>query len=221
MSGVSQVLLQEYAQADKAFQKDKFENYLKLFDIKIRPVPPRTDNKNPPEPKHKDVCSIFSRLKTSRPECDTDILGKQAIRISKDLYGPDVMTLFDLAKSIRNLIDTTQGIQLIIDEIISAHNELSAKIKLTKKLRSHRIQEINVKSGDMVRIYIRRQNDNSGKCSSPKIVLSNNLDSRTVTVLGKSGKVVSAAILDTRHAMSSDTFANDIQNATDNLNISN
>lgn len=82
-----------------------------------------------------------------------------------------------------------------------------AKRKLTKILRSKATRDTPINSGDIVQIYIKEQNSKRGTWSAPNVVLAMDKVSGTVTVPGKKGRQIKAAVEDARAAATEDTFA--------------
>lgn len=62
---------------------------------KYRPVPPRRHSKNSAQSENDTICSILLLLQTSSPAADQKLLTYQALRISNDIYGYDVLRLRD------------------------------------------------------------------------------------------------------------------------------
>lgn len=193
----------EYIQGDQAFNNDIFKNHLQTHGTGFRPVPPRRHSKNAIESKHRIIRDIYLRLVSANPDVSTKLLVLQAIRVSNDLYGNDVASANELAKGYTRPIVTGSFFH-VPDDVRAAHQELIAKRKLNKILRSNAVKDTPVKVGDMVEVFIRLDNQKRGKWSQPKPVLKYDLPSRTVTVSGAKGRYVKAAIEDVRHALSSE-----------------
>ena len=148
------------------------------------------------------------------------LIVQQALRISNDLYSSDVCSAQELAKGYTRPATIGSFIAIVPQEILQAHDDLLAKRKLTRILRSKTGSDIPVKVGDTVQIFIREQKDKRGKWSLPKVILEFDHYSGTVTVPGKNGKTVKAAIEDVRLALSENTFASAIQDGIDTLSRS-
>ena len=204
-------------QADQAFNKDEFLSYLKIYDIKLRPVPPRRHSKNVLESKHRILRDIYLRLKEDSPAKDPRILVSKMFRISNDLYGNNLASAHELAKGYtRPIIHASP--RFIPDELRIAQHELKAKRKLNLILSSKSITEAPVNIGDLIEVFIKLENQKRGTWSSPLPVLSYDPDSRTVTVPGAHGRQRKIAIEDVRHAISVDnSLAVAIQAAIDEL----
>ncbi len=119
---------------DPAFKNDKFQSYLSKHSIEARPLPPRRHNKNVIESKHRVIRDIYIRLKAVKdPIDDVDawLMIQEALRISNDLYGNDVISARELAKGYTRPIYSGMPPFEIPTEILNAHNTLLAKRKLT------------------------------------------------------------------------------------------
>ena len=103
----------------------------------------------------------------------------------------------------------------IPDELNEAHEKLLAKRKLTKMLRSKTFDEPPISIGDMVEIYIKKQNEKRSKWSGPKPVLKFDPVSGTVTVPGQNGRQVCAAIEDVRISVANSKLSRKIQVSLD------
>lgn len=205
---------------DPAFDNEPFREYLGNHDIEPRPIPPRRHNKNVIESKHRIIRDIYLRLKSTVPDCTEDhqkLLIQQALRISNDLYGTDVCSAHELAKGYTRPIASGEFPATIPEEILNAHHELIAKRRLTLILRSKSITDIPLHVGDQVQIYIKQQHEKRGKWSSPKVAISFDSEMGTVTVPGKNGRFVRAALEDVRPAITESNFALTIQEAIDSI----
>jgi len=206
---------------DPAFETQMFNDYVKLYDISTRPIPPRRHNKNVIESKHRIIRDIFLRLKVTNEERDLPskipILIQQALRISNDLYGNDAMSATELAKGYTRPIRNGETPVLVPEEIQTAHDVLIAKRKLNLILRSKATTDIDISPGDLVEIFIKKQHEKRGKWSAPKPVLFYDPCSRTVTVPGSRGRKMKAAIEDIRYAAKSNTLAETIQASIDEI----
>lgn len=203
---------------DNAFNNNEFAEYIKQSHIKFRPVPPRRHSKNPLESKHNIIRSIFLRLNASSdPQIPPELMAYRAIRISNDLYGSDVLSSFELAKGFTKPLDEKDGLNVISNDLIDAHDTIKAKRKLNLILRSNALTEPQVGVGDLVEVFIKRQHEKRGKWSPPRVVLSYDPSSRTITVPGSHGKTISSAIEDTRFAIQDNPLAIQIQQSIDQI----
>ncbi len=98
---------------------------------------------------------------------------QEALRISNDLYGNDVMSAHEQAKGYTRPIYSGSPAFEIPTEIVNAHNTLLAKRKLTLILRSKSVQRHHLSEGDLVQIYVKQLNSKRGKmvCSETRSIL--------------------------------------------------
>lgn len=154
---------------DRAFKNSIFAEYLRQQDIEARPLPPRRHNKNVLESKHKIIRDVFIRLKeestVERKEWETSLITQQAIRISNDLYGSDVLSAQELAKGYARPIQNEVIPKQLPQELVDAHQTLLAKRKLTLILRSKTFAESPIAVGDLVQILIKKEHEKRGKWS--------------------------------------------------------
>ena len=113
-------------QGDLAFDNDEFKDYLLLYDIQFRPVPPRRHSKNVLESKHRILRDIYLRLKSERPDDDRRLFVAKMFRISNDLYGNNLASSHELAKGYTRPVSHDSP-NVIPSEIIKAQKELSAR----------------------------------------------------------------------------------------------
>lgn len=116
---------------DPAFHNSEFEDYVKALDIPIFPLPSRRHNINVLESKHRIIRDVYLRLKHANGSKPHPVLVVEAIRISNDLYGNDVMSAHELAKRYTRPLSADQLLFQIPEEIVSANEKLLAKRKLT------------------------------------------------------------------------------------------
>lgn len=205
---------------DPAFNNSEFTKYLDDHGIECRPLPPRRHNKNAIESKHKIIRDIYLRLKGNQAEhsaVNEQLLVQQAMRVSNDLYGNDVFSAHELAKGYTRPVTQDSYPAIVPDGIIQARNDLVAKRKLTKTLKSRAITEHGLMVADLVQVFIKKQIDKRGKRSTSNPILSFHRPSGTVSVPGKRGHVIKAAIEDVRPALKSDTLACAIQDTIDHM----
>lgn len=203
-------------QADGAFNNDIFKSFLDIYDVDLRPVPPRRHCKNAIEPRHGTIRSIFLRLKSADSKTSDSLHAIRSIRISNDLYGSDTLSAFEMAKGYSKPLVANQRPIQVDAELQAAHDELIAKRKLTLIMRSNTFPSQSFKVGDLVQIYINDGKSKRGSWTSPRKVLEINTNAGSVTVPGRSGKTVTAAIEDAR-ACSEHSLANSIQDSIDQL----
>ena len=137
---------------DKAYDCEECLSYRSGFGSKFRLVPRQRHNKNPMESKHKVIRDIFIRLKSANQDKSSSLLAQQAIRISNDLYGNDVVSAHELAKGYTRPVQSGSLFHLP-DAVSNAHDELIGKRKLNKILRTHAVVDKNVKEGDLVQVF--------------------------------------------------------------------
>ena len=205
---------------DPAFDNTDFKDCLTSHGINARPIPPRRHNKNVLESKHKIFRDVYLRLKAENEPATKEhdrLLVQQAIRITNDLYGTDFCSANELAKGYTRPIRAGDLPVVLPTESLDTHDELLAKRKLNRILRSKTIQDKPIQVGDNVQIFIRQQSEKRGKWYSSKTVLAYDKDSGTVTVPGKNGRHVRAAVEDVRMAPSDNTLASSIQEGIDVL----
>ena len=154
------------------------------------------------ESKHRVIRDVFLRLKEARSDDSQkwmDALDvQQAIRVSNDLYGSEVLSAQELAKGYSRPIEAGAKPKLLSLDIVDAYQTLFAKRKLTLILRSKTIEETPIAVGDMVQIFVKDSKEKRGKWSQSMPVLSYDLSNRTVTVPGSKGRKVCAAVEDVR-----------------------
>lgn len=209
----------ESIQCDQAFDNSKFKSYLSIYDISPRPIPARRHNKNVLESKHRILRDMFLRLSAHSPEISESLIVQQTFRIANDLYGNDVLSSSELAKGYTRPINKGVRPKILPEEIVTAHEALIAKRKLTLILRSRSTLDTPVSVGDMVQVFIKRDHEKRGKWTSPKLVLSYDKSSGIVTVPGTSGHTIKAAIEDVRLAITNSDLATSIQEAMDTLTL--
>ena len=190
---------------------------LEKYDISMRPVPPRRHEKNMIEPRHGVIRSIYMRIRDQ--SISPKIAAIEAIKISNDLYGNDVMSAFEIAKGFSRPI-CNQSIKPVDNELIEAHDNLCAKRKMNKILRSHSYDRNVIRTGDLVQVYIKNEKQKRGSWSSPRQVLAIDHDGGFVVVPGRGSRKISAAFEDTRIAPGCDQLSVIIQSAVDELDES-
>ena len=147
------------------------------------------------------------------------LLAQQLIRISNDLYGNGVCSSHELAKGFTRPAESGNLPKTVTEDVFKARETIMAKRKLNLILRSKSIQEPPVKVGDLVRVCIKLQHEKRGKCTSAKPVLSYDKASGILTVPGKNGKKIKAAVEDVRFSIVHDELAVNYQDAIDTLDI--
>ena len=159
---------------------------------------------------------MFLKLTEAHPNVNEEVISIRAINISNDLYGNDVLSSFEQAKGYTKPIGGNTP-NTIPKDIIDAQEQLSAKRKLALILRSKATIEENISVGDMIEVYHKTGMNKKGIWSTPKIVLSVDYESRTVTVPGRAGKRSTVAVKDIRMALTENSFEESIQLSLDKL----
>lgn len=90
------------------------------------------------------IRSIFLRL-LSEFSINARLCALQAVRISNDLYGSDVLSSFEMAKGFTRPSRAWSSALKVDQGIIDAQLQLEAKRRLTKILRSKVILTLNFK----------------------------------------------------------------------------
>ena len=199
---------------DQAFNTEAFKSHLNFHNIKFNPIPARRHNKNAIESKHRVIRDIYLRLKAHHPNIPTQLLAINAIRVSNDLYGNDIASSYELAHGYtRPLLSSAPT--LLPPDIVKAHKDPIAKRKLNLILRSHAIKENRINTGDLVQVFVKKENVKRGSWSQPRPVLQYDHNSRTVTVAGKGGKYLEVEIEDVRHALAPHALTQILQEAMD------
>lgn len=205
---------------DCASVHDEFTSYLRQYDVTVRPVSPSRHHKNMIEPRHGTIISIYIRLRESDYKLSSELRTLQVVRISKDLYGNNIASAFELAKGLSRLVSSFSSINPVPPEIVEAHINLVSKRKLNVIHRTHATPTQSCNVGDLVKAYHKPDKAKSGAWSSPLLVLSVNNEARFVTVPGRSGHSRNVALEDVRLGQHEASFGHAIQRATDELDDS-
>lgn len=173
---MSQFWPPDAVQADKAFDNNEFQQYLKVYDVSFRPIQTRRHSKNVLESKHRILRDIYLRLKSENPSTNPHLNVARMFRISNDLYGNDVASATELAKGYTRPL-CHLPVQGIPQDILDAQNELQAKRKLNNILRSNAVVDKPVHVGDLVQFYTRLEHQKRGTWSYPQPVLQYDVQS--------------------------------------------
>lgn len=73
--------------------------------------------------------------------------------------GNDFMSLHEVTKGYTRPIDANKFLLPVPDELRSAHEELLAKRKLAKLLRSKAVKDLPVKVGDLIQVFIKQDKE--------------------------------------------------------------
>lgn len=102
------------------------------------------------ESKHRIIRDVFERLKTSIPHddraCISALNSRRALRISNDLYGNEVLSVYELEKGHPRSIEVEKSPELLTQDLFAANGTLLAKLKLTFMLRSKQPRNVQSKS---------------------------------------------------------------------------
>lgn len=177
----------------------------------------RVGTKKTPLNLHAVILSIFLRLRHAEPLITADILAIQAVRISNDLYGTDVISSFEMAKGLHRPVIGDAEVKSVPHEIVEAHVDIKARRKLNRILRSHSHEYGPFKICDMVQVYVKADNTKRGSWSSARIILSINYDASSVVVPGRAGRRMSAAFKDVRAVPADNPLSTLVQYAIDEL----
>ena len=211
----------QHIHGDQAFYAQEFQNFLKLYDIGFRSVPSRRHSKNPLEPKHGVIRSIYIRLKSSAKKnkliLSDELLAMQAVSISNDLYGSDTLSSFEMTKGFTKPLSSNNQPIPVPEDVIAAHETLKAKRKLNLILRSHKFETPHISVGDQVQIFVKNDQGKFGKWLSARPVIKIDVNAGSVTVPGSKGHTITAAFEDTRHAIIDDDLAELVQTAIDDI----
>lgn len=216
---IAQFWAPSHVLGDNAFSNNEFKQYLDSHGITFRSIPPRRHNKNVLESKHRVLRDICTRILSQNRAQKPDILIQSILRISNDLYVNDIASSQELAKGYTRPISNTLPVP-VPHEILEAHNELIAKRKLNKILRSKAITDKRIKECDFVQLYIKKGLEKRGTWTPAKPVLKYDSHSGTVTVAGEHGKRVEAAIEDVCHSTIANSLSHEIQSAIDHCSRS-
>ena len=201
---------------DAAFKRDVFINFLRMNDTEFCPIPPRRHNKNVLESKHGVIRGIFLRL-LNEDQSNAELAAVQAVPISNDLYGSDILSSFEMAKGFTKPVVSDAQARPLHPDLMNAQLQLEAKRKFTRILRSKAIDNTPVAIGDLIEVFVRHGKNKKGKWLSPRCVLSIDPRSGSLTVPGSSGRTITAAFEDVRAAMNTDSFATIVQESIDTL----
>lgn len=144
--------------------------------------PPR-EQKNALEPKHRGKGSISYRLQSASPDTDTLLLAIHSVRVSKGLYGPNLLFDFELAKDLSNHFTLQCIFFQLPTELLVSKDTLIAKKTQTVILRSRALRDIVIKPGDVWQVYVKLDKYKSCKVLISRKALTVELLAGTVTVI--------------------------------------
>ena len=139
----------------------------------------------------------------------------KSVAISNEMYGNSIMSAYELAKGFSKPMEGV--VHKVPDEIAKAHEELQARRKLARILKSKSYPEPELAVGDMVEIYIHGKNNKRGEWSLPKTIIKIDKEGTNIFVPGKSGKTICAAYEDVRIAVGENEFSKIIAKALDDI----
>ena len=162
------------------------------------------------------IRTVFLRLLNEK-EDNAGLVAMQAVRISNDLYGSDILLSFEMAKGFTKLVSKSATVHLIDPDLVKAQLQLEAKQNLTRILRSQAISEVQVAAGDLVEIFVKHYKEKKGNWLTPRYVLSIDYASGSLTVPGAKGQTMIAEYEDVRIALNDDSFTSIVQESIDTL----
>lgn len=152
--------------------------------------------------------------------CSSDVLHAQlalrAVSMSKDLYGNDTMSYFELSTASMQPVDGNL-VPAVPDEIIKAELKLSARRSCALILRCKATFEEIINVCNMVEIY---NKNGRGRCtvfSTPKVLVSIKHDSQSIFIPEKVRKRRSVAIEDICLALPAGSIASIFQHSVDQI----
>ena len=199
---------------DKAFMEGEFKKYMDSRDIKFDLVPPGRHSRNAIESKHRAIRSIYLRLKEDK-SLSIEACAVKAVSISNDLYGSSIMSSFELAKGYSKPIGD-HPVQ-ISDDIVKAYEDIQARRKLARIIKSKGNVEKEFTVGDMIEIFVHGKNNKRGEWSNAKKIIKIDKEGRAVYVPGMNGKTVIAAFEDVRLAINGNDFSSIICDIIDEI----
>lgn len=138
------------SQADTAFDKEEFLDYLNTSGSNVRPSPPRQPSENAIESKQRTIRDIYLRLQAANSTASTRLITLQAFRISSNLYETMLHQQLIWPKVI-----LIQFYRVVVPpDVIAAHNELIPKRNLNSNIRSKAVKVIQVAVGDMIGFFV-------------------------------------------------------------------
>lgn len=116
--------------ADSVLCKGVFADMLKMYDIKLCPVPPYLHQINLLEPLHASIRFIYIRLRHTEPSLSSRLLAIRAVWVSNDLYGSDFVSAYEAAKRFTCPIHPDFPPVPVDQQLLEAHANLHARRKL-------------------------------------------------------------------------------------------
>lgn len=97
--------------------------------------------------------------------------------------------------------------QFVQEDLYQARETLIAKRKLTLIMRTQATVDIVLKTGDLVQVFVKNEQDKRRKWLSKRAVISTNTSEGTIYVPGDKGHEIIIAVEDTRPFIVSDDLA--------------
>lgn len=107
--------------------------------------------------------------------------------------------------------------QAVTRDVLDANLTVDGKRKLSIILRARCRYNLTVFRGDMVEVYVKRDNDKHGKWSSARVLLKVYRSAWTVTVPVSRGNTIQAAVEDVRLEVDDESYASHVRDSNDAL----
>lgn len=120
------------------------------------------------------------------------------------MYGNGLCSAQELAKGYIRLMHSGSYPSIVQKEILDAHGKLRASRKLGHVLRSKSVSDEIISVAETVKAFIKKEFEKRWKWLAPQVVLSYDKGKGNVTVPGKKGRYMEAAIKDKRIALPED-----------------
>lgn len=121
-------------------------------DIKVQLVPPRRYNKNPVKSRHRIICIVFLMLRTASPEVLPELLALRAVNTSNDLWGDDLISLFEMTKGSTEPASPIP-VSSLPNDIVKSQLKFQAKRKLALASKMNRLFNQYIATGGKKEIY--------------------------------------------------------------------
>lgn len=124
-------------------------------DTEFRHVPPQRHSKNVLESRHSSIRNIFRRLRKHDGILPLEIATQRALRIPNDLYGPNIISAFEMTHGFTRLIgDTINRVthNWSTRRTYSLHNENG------HVLSSSVFHDESVAVGDIFDVFVKQHN---------------------------------------------------------------
>lgn len=141
-------------QADGAFYNTIFKSFLETYDTSLRLVPLLRHWKNPNDPRHGTIRSIFLRLKYANQNLSDAVHAFRAIGILNVSYGLDILSAYEMAKGFFHPILVSEQPVPVDHELRVAHGELIAMYKLKLIMRQNVYSFDDFKVDNLAEMFI-------------------------------------------------------------------